>query len=205
MVALVPTIYAATSCPEEFCDESYEQAAGNDTAVPFLQTQKDIYALGVYLNAAYIIISLIINLMMYAAGKKFFRSNADLFEAMGVGTKVGVQRYDVHNATAEDVVEGLADLCHDAIDACDAIVQYCKFVTTQVLISAGSVLGLINTSSSTTILALLWAMAIVSGKAARKHRGLCGRGLTKSVYAVVLLKRCNDLCRKGDYQVSHDS
>ena len=161
----MPTIYAATSCPEEFCDESYEQAAANGTAVPFLQTRKDIYALGVYLSAAYIIIRLVAALMLYAAGKKFFRSNADLFEAMGVGTKVGVQRYDVHNATAEDVVEGLADLCHDAIDACDAIVQYCKFVTTQVLISAGSVLGLINTSSSTTILALLWAMAIVSGEA----------------------------------------
>ena len=163
----MPTIYAATSCPEEFCDESYmyEQATANGTAVPFLQTRKDIYALGVYLSAAYIIIRLVAALMLYAAGKKFFRSNADLFEAMGVGTKVGVQRYDVHNATAEDVVEGLADLCHDAIDACDAIVQYCKFVTTQVLISAGSVLGLISTSSSTTILALLWAMAIVSGEA----------------------------------------
>eukprot|EP01045_Picozoa_sp_COSAG04_P036761 COSAG04_NODE_9089_length_900_cov_0.876404_1_plen_184_part_00 len=119
--------------------------------------------------------------------------------AIGVGTKVGVQRYDVAHATEEDVVEGLADLCGDTVDACGAVVTFSaippislatqthwvpfvagKYVITQMLISGGTVVGVINGSAASTSLVaiIMWGVSIV---------------------VFVLLQRLNDHVRVANY------
>jgi hypothetical protein len=168
VVALAATAWAEIWCANEneICggdDSSQDLVVSNSTT--FLETRQDVYALGVYVQMGVTIIAMIYAVVMYSDGVKFFKSNAALFESMGIGAKDGLQRYDVDHATEEDIAEGLADLCADAISSCDACAQFAKFIMTQILISAGSVLGIIaNAESTTTVMALCYASGVGCGK-----------------------------------------
>ena len=188
VVALAATAWAEIACANEndICggdDSPQDLVLSNST---FLETRQDVYALGVYVQMGFTIAAMIYTVVMYADGVKFFKSNAALFESMGIGTKDGLQRYDVDHATEEDIAEGLADLCADAISSCDNCAQFAKFVMTQMLISAGSVLGIIaNADSATTVMALCYASGVGCGKLDLpllpfRHHGSCAH--TKADY-----------------------
>lgn len=166
LVALAATAWAEISCSNEYdvCGgvDSVDHGPSNSTS--FLESRQDVYALGVYVQMGFTIATMIYAVVMYGDGVKFFRSNADLFESMGIGTKDGLQRYDVDHATEEDIAEGLADLCMDAISSCERCVEFAKFVMTQMLISASSVVGIIaNAESTSTVLALCYVSGVGCG------------------------------------------
>ena len=111
--------------------------------------------LGLYLTIALIVSMLLQHAASGIWWQRFFRSNMDLFEAVGVGTKTGIQRYDLDDLREEDVAEGLADLCGDVIRSYVDLVTFTKFVSTQLLILAGTIVGAARTSKDEQVVLLL--------------------------------------------------
>ena len=50
--------------------------------------------------------------------------------------------------TTRDVAEGLADLCGDVVRAYDDMVQFGKYVSTQILILSGTIIGAANKTNN---------------------------------------------------------
>jgi len=92
---------------------------------------------------------------------RYFRFNRNLFDAVGVGTKAGIQRYDLDHVTQEDVAEGLADLCQDVINAYDDSIQFAKFMSTQLLILSGTIVATGRSAQDEQmVFALMWGSAL---------------------------------------------